>query len=133
MYFNPVPTCSALGTTELQGLLGGTGPTTERPAAGDHSDLKSCTWTGGAGASSNVLLTLEFGVSPIECSQLGAAPGVSVMPGVGKTAYYENGLLTAWNDGLEVELRVASSSPPEQLPTLMSTDVNTIFARMGAF
>jgi hypothetical protein len=58
---------------------------------------------------------------------------VSVIPGVGKTAYYENGLLTAWNDGLEVQLQVASSSPPEQLPTLMSTDVNTVFARMGAF
>lgn len=133
MYFNPVPTCSALDSTELQGLLGGTAPASARPTTGNHGELKSCTWAGGSGASSNVLLSLEFGVSPIECSQLAPARGVSVIPGVGKTAYYENGLLTAWNDGLEVQLQVASSSPPEQLPTLMSTDVNTVFARMGAF
>jgi hypothetical protein len=133
MYFNPVPTCSALDSTEVQGLLGGTGPTSARPTTSDQGDFKSCTWTAGAGSSPNVLLSLDFGVSPIECSQLQAGTGVRVMSGVGKTAYYRNGLLTAWSNGLEVVLQVASSSQPEQLPTLMSTDVNTVFARMGAF
>ena len=132
MYFNPVPTCSALDSTELQGLLGGTAPTGARPATANQGEFKSCSWTGGAGSSSDVLLSLGFGVSPIECSQLKPAPGVRAMPGVGQFAYYENGRLTAWNNGLEVVLQVASQAPLEQLPTLMSTDVNTVFARMGA-
>jgi hypothetical protein len=132
MYFNPVPTCSALNSTELQGLLGGARPTTARPATGNQGELKSCTWTAGAYGSPSVLLSFEFGVSPIECSQLAAAPGVSTMPGVGTIAYYQNGVLTAWNNGLEVHLQVASPAPPQQLPKLMSTDVTTIFARMGA-
>lgn len=97
-----------------------------------QGEFKSCTWTAGTGATSNALLSLGFEVPSIECSQLEPAPGVSAMPGVGSFAYYQNGRLTAWKDGLEVLLQVASPAPPEQLGTLMSTDVNSVFARMGA-
>jgi hypothetical protein len=132
MYFNPVPVCSTLDATQLQGLLGGTGPTGASPASANQGEVKSCTWTAGAGGPSKVLLSLDFRVSPIECSQMEPAPGVSALPGVGQIAYYQHGLLTAWSNGLEVLLQVASPASPEQLQTVMSTDVNAVFARMGA-
>ncbi len=131
-YFNPVPTCSVLHDAELQALMGGTQPTSARPAMADQGELKTCTWTAGAEAYSSVRLSLEFQVPAIECSQTEPGAGVTAMPEVGNIAYYQNGLLTSWDHGLEVLLQVVSPVPSDQLPALMSADVNDVFARMGA-